>query len=181
MDFFRQYSVGIGILSMITIILGTFAQAGSMMQKMLFFFPAPVLVYVAYVGGQRMLMTLQFMVTLGAALAFMDYVPSFVRYYLLIGCSLVGVVYLIKIGYFKEDVWWPVGGLGMILLSFGYSTDAMNYPILFNSLLTIGGMLVAVYSSISYFRNRVRIAFIWLFLNIVFVVKPLSVVISMMA
>jgi hypothetical protein len=179
MELLRQNPQIIGLAAMVLVIAGTFAPAGSIVQRMLFLFPAIVLVYVAYVGHQKMLLALQVTVTLGALLAFMDQVPSVVRYFLLTGGSVAAVAYLLRIGHVKDDAWWPIGGLGMVLLSMGYSTDAMSQPILFNSLLCLGGMLVAVYSSISYFRDRVKIAFIWMFLNIVFVVKPLVVVISL--
>ena len=176
MGFFRSHSIELGIVSMVLLVFGTLAPAGSLTQKLLFLVPAPILGYTAYVAGQRMFTALQAVVTVGAVLAFFEGIPSLMRYGLLVGCGLIGVVYLIRTDYIKVDKWWPIGGIGIVILSFGYSTSALAHPVLFSGLLAVGGILVAIYSAIGYFHFKVKVAIIWLALNIMFVINPILMV-----
>ena len=61
---------------MVLLVLGTFAPAGSLLQKMLFLLPAPVLGYTAYVAGQRMFTALQAVVTVGATARAVAMLPA---------------------------------------------------------------------------------------------------------
>jgi hypothetical protein len=179
MEFFHRHSVELGVASMALLVLGTLAPAGSVEQRLLFLLPAPVLGYTAHVAGQRMFKVLQAVVSVGALLAFFDGLSPALRYGLLVGCALAGVWYLVRSGYSRVDRWWPLGGAGIVLLSFGYSTDASAWPLAFNLLLASGGLLVAAYSAVSYLHLRVRVAFIWLALNVLFVLRPLAEVASL--
>jgi hypothetical protein len=180
MGFLRRYSVHLGIVSMVLLVFGTLAPAGSPAQKLLFLLPAPVLGYTAYAAGQKMFTALQAVVSVGAVLAFFESVPSPLRYGLLVGCGLAGVAYLVSVDYIREDRWWPLGGVGIVVLSFGYSTSALAHPLLFNGLLGVGGILVAAYSALGYFHLRVKVAFIWLVLNVLFVINPLLTAASLL-
>ena len=149
----KKHSLAIGTGAMILIIMGTVVEGGSLLQKLLFVIGALILGFVAYLDKQKMLLTLEIIV-------------------------IIGVVYLIRIKFSKEDVWWPIGGAGLLFLAVGLATDAVSSPILFNSLLGIGGILIAIYSAIGFFYLRVKIAIIWLILNLIFVINPLIIVFS---
>jgi hypothetical protein len=174
----EKYSVHIGIISMTLLILGTFAEPGSTTQKMLFLLPAPTLGYTAYVAKQRMFTALQAVVTIGALLAFLPHLPLSVRYIILAISALAGVTYLIKNQYIKIDKYWPLGGIGIFLLAFGYSTNPITDAKNFSILLATGGLLVAAYSAIGYFKLKNKIALIWLILNILFIINPILLIIS---
>lgn len=177
LSLFKKYSFHISIIAMILLVIGTFIQGG-MAQKILFVVGAPILAFTAYLNGQKTLMTLQTVITLGAILAFFKNLPPIVRYSIMVGSSVAGIAYLIKINYYEKDKWWPMAGLGLIGIALGFATNAAAYPVLFNSLIGIGGILVAVYSAIGFFVLEDKIAVIWLILNIIFSINPMRIVIS---
>lgn len=166
-----------GVLAMTGLVVGTFLQGGSLAQKLLFLIGAIALTILAYLNKQKMFMVIEIVVSLSAILAFMNMATQ-LKYLILIGASIVGVTYLIKINFFKEDGWWPIGGLGLLLIAAGLATDATSYPFLFNLFLGLGGIFVAIYSAIGLFLFKAKIAAIWLILNIFFSVSPMMVVFS---
>jgi hypothetical protein len=178
MDFLRKGSLVIGIVAMVLLVTGTLIEGGSLLQKILFLFGAPMLAFTAYLNKQRMFMIIQIIVTIGSILAFFTNLPDFLRYSIMVGGGFFGIGYLIKIKYSKEDIWWPLGGLGLLSIAVGFATNAVAHQLLFNSLLAIGGILVAIYSAIGFFHLKVRIAFIWLVLNVIFSISPLLIILS---
>ena len=174
----NRHSLTIGVIAMVLLIIGTLVEGGTLVQKLLFVIGSPILGLTAYLNKQKMFTTLQIIVTIGAILAFFNNISVILNYAVMISSSLFGLGYLIKINYFKEDMWWPVGGLGLLIIATGFATSAVDYPIMFNSLLGIGGILVALYSAIGFFHLKVRIAVIWLILNVVFSINPLIIVFS---
>ena len=178
MDLLRKHSLVIGIIAMILLVIGTIVEGGSLLQKLLFVIGAPVLGFTAYLNKQKMFITLQIIVSIGAILAFFGDIYTILRYTILVGSAIFAIGYLIKINYYKKDLWWPLGGLGLLSIAVGFATNAIAFPILFNSLLAAGGILVAIYSAIGFFHFKVRIAAIWLILNIIFSINPLRIVFS---
>ena len=178
MEILRKYSLGIGIVAMILLAAGTFVEGGSLLQKLLFLIGAPALAFTAYLNKQKMFMIIQIIATIGSALAFLTSFSDILRYSVMIGSGFLGIGYLIKIKYSKEDVWWPLGGLGLLSIAIGFATNAIAYPVQFNFLLASGGILVALYSAIGFFHMKVRIAAIWLVLNIIFSISPILFLLS---
>ena len=172
----RKYSLHVGIFAMILLVAGTFAVGGSLLQKILFLVGVPLLGFSAFLNKQKMYTILQLVVTVAAILAFFDSLPDAFRYGIMLGAGLLGIGYLVKINYFKQDVWWPVAGLGLLSIAAGFATNAALHPVMFNSLLAFGGMLVAAYSAIGFFHFKVKIAIIWLVMNIIFAVNPTLIV-----
>lgn len=177
-EILEKWSLKIGICAMILVVLGTLVEGGSLIQKLLFVIGAPVLGFTAYLNKQKMFTTLQAVVTIGAVLAFFGGVPAILKYVIMAGSALFGVGYLIKTNYSKKDVFWPLGGIGLLSIAFGLATNAMAYPVLFNSLLMAGGILIAIYSAIGFFHLKIKIAAIWLVLNIIFATNPAIIVFS---
>ncbi|GAI38382.1 unnamed protein product, partial [marine sediment metagenome] len=159
-------------------VAGTIVEGGSLEQKLLFVIGAPILGFTAYLNKQKMFVTLQIVIVIGAILAFFGSLPASLRYAIMVGSGIFGIGYLIKVNYSKEDVWWPLGGLGLLSIAIGLTTNAVAYPLLFNSLLGTGGVLIALYSAIGFFHLKVRIAAIWLILNVIFSINPLRIVFS---
>lgn len=176
LNLMKKYSLHIGIFAMVLLVAGTISEGGSLIQKLLFLFGVPLLGLSAYLNKQKMFTVLQAVVTIAAILAFFQNIPDVLRYLLMLGSGLVGIAYLIKINYFKEDIWWPIAGLGLMSIAAGFATNAVTYSVLFNSFLAAGGILVAFYSGIGFFHSKVRIAIIWLVLNILFAANPLLIV-----
>ncbi len=173
----QRASLIFGVLAMIGLVVGTFLQGGSLAQKLLFLIGAIALTVLAYLNKLKMFMVIEIVVSLSAILAFVNMAMQ-LKYLILIGASIVGVGYLIKINFFKEDKWWPIGGLGLLLIAAGLATDATAYPFLFNLFLGLGGIFVAIYSAIGFFLLKVKIALIWLILNIFFSISPMMAVFS---
>lgn len=170
----KKYSFIIGITGMILLAVGTFLEGSSLPQKLLFIVGAPVLGFSAYLNKQKMFITLEAVATIGTILAFSD-ISNILTYAIMIGSGIVGILYLIKTNYSKEDAWWPIGGLGLMLIALGFATSAITYPIFFGFFLGFGGILVAIYSAIGFFILKTRISVIWLILNIIFSINPLIV------
>lgn len=165
----------VGIIAMIGLVIATFLAGGSLMQKILFLAGASVLTLLAYVNRQKMFLVIEIVVVLSAILAFW-YMMPLVKYLIFVGASIVGVGYLVKIKYSQQDKHWPIGALGLLLLAAGFATNATDYPTLFNAFLGIGGILIAIYSAIGVFLYKVKIAWIWLILNVFFSINPMLIV-----
>lgn len=177
-DSLRKHSLAIGIAAMILLVWGTIFESGSLIQKLLFVIGAPILGFTAHLNKQKMFAVLQAVVTIGAVLAFFDWLPSVLKYAVMLGSGLAGVGHLLKTDYSRDDPWWPLGGLGLLSIAIGFATNPVARPLLFNFLLGAGGLLVALYSAIGFFHLKVRIAAIWLVLNVIFSINPLLFVFS---
>jgi hypothetical protein len=167
----RKYSLGIGIAAMTLATLATFSEPGSLTQRLLFLIAVPTLGFVAYLNEHKMFLSLQIVATISTILAFFI-LPQLVMYTIMIGSAAIATVYLIKINYSKQDPWWPLGGAGLISLAAGLATSAVLFPFIFFFLLALGGILIALYSAVGFFIFKVRIAAIWLFLNLIFAANP---------
>jgi hypothetical protein len=166
-----------GILAMIGLVIGTFLQGGSLAQKILFLIGASALMLLAYVNRQKMFLVIEIVIVLSAVLAFWD-TASLIKHLIFMGTSIIGVNYLVKINFSREDKHWPIGAFGLLLLAAGFATDAVVYSVLFNVFLGLGGILVAIYSGIGVFLYKNKIAWIWLILNIFFSVNPVITVVK---
>lgn len=176
-EFAKKYSFIFGITIMLFAVIGTFLEGGSLLQKIFFFITGSGLTFTACLNKQKMFITLQIIVVLSTIIAFFNLTNMF-RYAILVGGAIISVSYLIKINYIKEDVWWPIGGLGLLVLAGGFATNAVAYPVLFNSLLGIAGILIAIYSAIGFFHLKIKVSLIFLILNVIFAIKPVITVFS---
>ena len=127
----------------------------------------------AFFNKQKMFTIIQLIVSIGAVLAFFNEVSQLWKYALLLGVAVLSIAYLFKINYFNEDKWGLLGVIGLLCFAYAFATDAASSALVFNSLILTGGLLVAVYSSISFFVNKVKIAFIWVVLNLLLCISPL--------
>lgn len=169
----------VGIVAMILLIVGVLSEGGSLFQKLLFACATPVLGVIAYINKQKMLVSLQTVLTISALLALVSGVPDQIRYVLLIGVAVLCIGYLFKIKYYGKDPWGLIGSAGLLLIAAGYVTDAVSQPLLFNALLGFGGLLFAIYSGIEFWHYKIKIASLWFVLNVIFAIKPLWMVIQM--
>jgi hypothetical protein len=174
----KRGALAISIGAMILIIVGSIIEGGCLLQKLFFLIGASALIIPVYLNKQKMFMVLQIVVTIGAILAFCGWLSLLLRYFIMASASLIGIFHLIRINFFKEDPWWPLGGIGLLALAAGLATDAINFPILFNSLLASGGILLATYSAIELFCFKVKLAIIFLVLNLIFSINPLIIILT---
>src|SRR4030042_4360387 len=142
-----------GILAMIGLVTGAFLHGGSLAQKILFLIGALALMLLAYVNRQKMFLVIEIVVVLSAAFAFWDIAPL-IKYLIFVGTSIIGVSYLVKINFSREDKHWPIGAFGLLFLAAGFATNAAVYSVLFNAFLGLGGILVAIYSGIGVFLYK---------------------------
>lgn len=174
----RRIALGIGIIAMILLVLGTISESGSLLQKIFFIIGAPVLGLTAYLNRQKMFVALQSVAAIGAVLAFFPAVIPELKYAIMIGISIIALCYLIKTNHYKKDPWGILGSLGLILIAIGFATNPLELPRLFGFLLGVGGIFVAIYSAIGFFYYKIRIAIIWFILNIIFSINPMLLLIS---
>lgn len=174
----KKHDTEIGIIAMIMLIAGTFAEPSSLTQKLLFLLPGPMLAYTAYAANQKLFFGLQAVITSGVIMSFFPAVPYILNYAAVVGMGLISVGYFTETQYIKIDKYWPIAGIGILLLAFGYSTNAAKEPIYFNTLLAMGSLLIAIYSYIGYHKLKIRVAGIWFLLNVMFIIKPASYVLT---
>ncbi len=158
---------------MIMLIIASVSESGSLFQKILFAIAAPVLGIVAYINKQKMLLSLQIVLTIASFSAFFGDIQDSFRYVLLVGAAVVCVGYLIKIRYYQKDPWGIVGSIGLLMIATAFATNAIAHLFWFNLLLGIGGLLVALYSGVQFFYYKIQIAIVWCILNIIFAITPL--------
>lgn len=174
----KKYEMEIGFIAMTMLIAGTFAEPSSLTQKLLFLIPGPMLAYTAYAADQKLFFGLQAVITTGVIMSFFPTVPYILNYAAVVGMGLIAVGYFTETQYIKIDRFWPIAGVGILLLAFGYSTNAAREPMYFNGLLASGSLLIAVYSYIGYHKLKNKVAGIWFILNILFFIKPASYVLT---
>jgi len=173
MNLKKDWSLILGIFAMLLLVWGTFAVQSSFFQKILFLIGAFGLGVTAFFNNQKMFMAIQAVVTIGAVIGFFEQLNQNLRYFIIIGVAVLSLVYLSKINYFKKDKWGVVGSIGLLLFAYAFSINSVENSNLFNELILIGGLLVAFYSSISFFKNKVRIALIWVILNLMLCINPI--------
>ena len=170
-------SLYIGIIAMAMLLTGVFSEPASSLQRLLFLAGALMLTVTAYMNRQWMLYVLQIVISLGSAFAFIE-LGGIVKYAILLGAALTGVLYLRRTKRYEADMWGAVSSTGLFLVAAGFATDAKLQPLFFGLFLGVGSLLVALYSFVDYFYNKDKIAGIWMILNIVFAVKPILMVVS---
>ncbi|MFH2106926.1 MAG: hypothetical protein ABII22_06725 [Candidatus Micrarchaeota archaeon] len=169
----------VGLLGMLTLIFGVFAQPATLLQKSLFLIGASILALVALKDNQKMLLVLQMLITFANILAFLDF-GGILKYGLLLGVAIVGIGYLVFIKYYETDRFGWIGTVGLLLLAIGFATDASTQPFYFGILLGSGALLVAAYSFIDYYQTKGKISLIWFVLNIIFAINPLILALTNM-
>ncbi len=168
----------VGLIAMILLVMGTFVEGGSFLQKILFVIGASVLGVVAYFNKQKIFTILQAVATIGAILAFISLAPTF-RYGIMLGSAAIGIYYLIKKQSYKADPWGIIASLGLILFAIGLATNPLQSPIVWSLAFIFGGVLVATYSAIGFFKNKIKIAVIWLILNLLLTVNPILLLLKL--
>ncbi len=167
-----KISLFAGIIAMVLLVSGTVSESGSILQKILFVTGATILGITAYLNKQKMFVVLQAVATIGAILAFFPDLPE-IKYALMVGSAIIGIVYLSTTGYYKQDEWGILGSIGLVLVAIGFATNPVRYPTIFGFLLGFGGIAIAAYSAIGFFKYKVKISLIWLVLNIIFSINPI--------
>jgi|SRR3989339_1002339 len=173
----RRTVLFVGVMAMLGLVAGTFLQGGSLAQKLCFLIGAAVLTGIAYINKQKMYVMLEIVISISATIAFWD-VSELWKYIIFVGAGIIGVWYLIQIKFAKEDKYWPIGGLGLLLIAAGLATSAAMHPMLFNAFLGLGGIFISIYSAVGLFYYKVKIAALWLILNIFFSLNPMMIVFS---
>ncbi|TKX44859.1 hypothetical protein EXE41_12850 [Halorubrum sp. SD690R] len=179
----RQYlqtnkGVAIGIPGVVLVVIGTFYDPGSLIRKILFLVSAPFLTVSAYVAGQKMLFLLQLVVTLSAVLAFFP-VGLSIRVGTLLVPAVLIFIYLAVDGYIEEDPYWPIAGIGLILLATAFALGGLS-PFYVTLFLTLGPGLIATYSLIEYITLDIPVQFIWFVLNVAIAAGPTVQLIGML-
>lgn len=161
----------VAIVGMLALVFGSTLEEGTAVQRSLFLVATIVLLAVAYVTDEKMLTTLEIVLLLGSVMAFVPALSLELRMVILLGAAVIGVAYLYSIDYREKDQYWPIGGVGLLLIAGGFAISDLNI-LAFNGFLAIGSLVVAAYSSLGFFVRGVRIQSIWIVLNLAFAVTP---------
>lgn len=164
---------GVGLLGMILLVAGTFLAAGDFFQKMLFFLGTLLMMITAFVDRHKMYSTLEVVIIIGTILAFFSATPTEIRYWIMGVPSILAVIYLIKVKYFKKDSWGILASVALLCVALGFATNPADLAILFHGLLAAGAVMLTIYSLIQFFYYKVRIALLFMLLNAVFSINPL--------
>ncbi len=167
----------VGITAMALLLVGVFSEPASLLQRLLFLIGALMLTMTAYMNRQWTLFVLQIVISMGSLFAFTGF-EDMVRYAVLLGASLAGIIYLRLAKRYDAGLWGMVSSAGLFLVAAGFATDANSHPLFFGLFLGLGSLLVALYSFVDYFCNKDSAAAIWLVLNIVFAINPILMVVS---
>jgi hypothetical protein len=170
----ENLALGIGIVGMVLTVVGIYLEPGMMVQKFLFLIGAALLIASAIMTDQKMYIALTSVVLLGTILGFVQGFSVEGKYIVIGVGALIALVYLAVIGHFRRDPWAVLGCLGLIFVGAGYAVDAVSTPLLFNAALAGGSLAVAIYSLIRFFFYGIKVAMVWVVLNVIFLVAPLS-------
>src|SRR5208283_3165185 len=95
-----------------------FTGSGSILQKTLILISASVLLFVATKDNQKVLQALQLIVMVGAAFGFLQLTAVYALATMLL-VSILTVVYLFRIDYYRKEPIGVVGSLGSTLFAIG--------------------------------------------------------------
>ena len=171
----------IGIFAMLLLIYAiSFLSLGSMLQRLLLFAGALMLLAVAYAHKQRVLIAVELVVVTGGIVSLLP-ISLAVVLITMTTVSLILIGYLFKVGHYKKEPIGIFGTLGFLMLAFGY---AMNFGA--NTLyaavgLGLGAVLLMLYSTMHYYLYKVRVQIIWAVLNAAFAISPLLFLLSIKA
>jgi membrane-associated HD superfamily phosphohydrolase len=120
----------VAIVAMIVLVFAvSFLNFGSLLQKILLLVGAFVLFLVAKFGNQKVLQSVELIVTIGAILAFFDLAPLYALVIMLVA-AIVLVVYLFSIEHYKKEPIGAIGSVGFILLAIGLSFNTGSNPLI---------------------------------------------------
>ncbi len=162
----------IGISAMILLLIGVVSEPASLLQRSLFVIGALMLTLCAYLGRQGTLFVLEIVISLGSMFAFLA-ISDVVKYAVLLGAALVGIIYLRLTKKYDSGAWGIVSSAGLLLVGAGFATDATAHPLYFGLLLGVGSLVIALYSFVDYYYDKHDVAAIWVVLNIIFAINPL--------
>jgi hypothetical protein len=169
MDVLRRYSLIIGVVGLCGVVLANLMASGTVERNVVNLVSVFVLLAAAVLSKQKMFAVLQMVFALAAVLNFAGAIPEVANYVLYCLAGLLGVVYLIKTGYAKEDEWWPLGSLGLAAFVFGMASPAGPPSMLVNALFYFGSAMVILYSCAKIIFQKAWIAGVWLILNLAFI------------
>lgn len=152
----------IGIIGMIMVCVGALLPV-SLAQKVLFLVGSAGLATTAICERHRFLIALEAVILLGTSLAFFVMTPMTTAIIMLVA-SVICLTYLYRKGDISSFNSW-LGALALLTLAVGF---AYSHPLIYLS----GGVLMCAYS-IGLLRQGIKIAMLWLILNLVFVAVTL--------
>lgn len=164
-------SEAVGVAAMLLLVGGSTLPEGLLLQKLLFLVAPVVLLAVAHVNDERMLEALEVVILAGSAMAFLPWLGLPVRLAVLGGLAALSVGYLVRIDYREQDRFWPIGGLGLVLLAAGFAVSDANL-LAFNALLSVGSLVAGIYATLAFLVLGIRIQAIWIVLNVAFAITP---------
>ncbi len=173
MSLFSRYSLPISIIGLTCQIAGVTSVAWSLSQQVFFLFWVSLLGFGALGAKQSMFVAMQIVAFVGVVLWFFATVPLWALYGLMSIALLFALFYIYKQKTYQHDRYYVLGILWLFLLALGFATNPLGQPFLFHIYLALWWMTIALYSFLEVVFLQIRIAWIFLLLNIVFVINPL--------
>jgi hypothetical protein len=154
----KKHKISFGIIGFIFVIMGTLLAPSSLEQKVCYLLGSIFLLTMSSLDLQLYFILLQIVILAGAIVAFFP-IPVFYKAAVPIALSIFSVLLFLFKGYLKDPN-QIFGCLGLLLLAAGY---AVSNPIIY----FLGGLVVMIYSYISY-RRGIKTALLFALLNLVF-------------
>jgi len=177
--FLKKNSLYVSILGLCCQITGILLPAWSIEQKIVFFFGTSILGLWAMLVKQHMFSSMQIVAFLGVIVWFFPDLPLLAVITLVSGALIFALWYLYKTNYYKHDKFAILWIVSLFSLALWFATNPLDYPILFNTFFLGGWAIIAVYSALEFFLLKIKVASIFMILNILFIIKPLIYLIKM--
>lgn len=151
-------NLSVGIIGMVLATYANLLPQMSLLQKSFYFIGAVLMLVSSMLEKQRFFTALQLVVVGSTAIAFAPLALS-IKTGFSVTCSVIAILYFIVTGQCKDKL-TAFGCLGIAILAIGY---AVTNPIIY----LLGSIALFIYSLLSY-RQGVKIAIVWVIMNIVF-------------
>lgn len=151
-------NLSIGIIGMLLATYANLLHQMPLLQKSFYFMGAVLMLVSSTLEKQRFFMVLQLVIVGSTAIAFAPLAPVIKTSFSIV-CSVIAILYFITTGQCKDKL-TTFGCLGIAILAIGY---AVTNPIIY----LFGSIALFIYSLLSYQRG-IKIAIVWVIMNIVF-------------
>lgn len=155
---YNLVNLSVGIIGMLLATYANLLPQMSLLQKSFYFIGAVLMLISSTLEKQRFFMVLQLVIVGSTAIAFAPLAPI-IKTSFSVACSVIAILYFIFTGQCKDKL-TIFGCLGIAILAIGY---AVTNPVIY----LLGSIALFIYSLLSYKRG-IKIAIVWVIMNIVF-------------
>ena len=156
----------------------SFVAFGTLTQKTLFFLGGALLLLAAAESRQNTLIAIETVALAGVLLSFFLLSFSVTMLAMLVVIAVM-LAYFVYIGHYKKHGIEFLGTAGFILLALGYAFNSGDFTLLTSFFFAFGALVIVVYSLFMWRVYKIRLQAIWFVLNLVFMISPLLLFLSL--